>query len=124
MLSRVVAAIFLLVFVTGPTFAEMRIADPIGSGQMSDESMKSMKNWMREELGRQLGARDNKIEALQTQAAVRDKRIEALLRQPDIEQLLGGPHLTRRQMQGTAAENLDELEPVKICGMDSDDNGR
>ena len=124
MISHVVAAIFLLVFVTGPTFAEMRIADPIGSGQMSDESMKSMKNWMREELGRQLEARDNKIEALQTQAAVRDKRIEALLRQPDSEQLLGGPHLTRRQMQGTAAENLDELEPVKICGMDSDDNGR
>ena len=120
--SRVVAAIFLLVFVTGPTFAEMRIADTIGSGQMSDESMKSMKNWMREELGRQLGARDNKIEALQTQVAVRDKRIEALLRQPDIEQLLGG--LTRRQMQGTVAENLDELHPVKICGMDSDDNGR
>ena len=121
MLSRVVAAIFLLVFVTGPTFAKMRIADPIGSGQMFDESMK---NWMREELSRQLEARDNKFEALQTQVAVRDKRIEALLRQPDIEQLLGGPHLTRRQMQGTAAENLDELEPVKICGMDSDDNGR
>ena len=119
MLSRVVAAIFLLVFVTGPTFAEMRIADPIGSGQMSDESMK---NWMREELGRQLEARDNKVEALQTQVAVRDKRIEALLRQPDLEQLLGG--LTRRQMQGTVAENLDELHPVKICGMDSDENGR
>ena len=122
MLSRVVAAIFLLVFVTGPTFAEMRIADPIGSGQMSDESMKSMKNWMREELGRQLGARDNKIEALQTQAAVRDKRIEAL--QSDIEQLLRGTHLTRRQTQGTAVDNLVELDSAKICGMDSDDNGR
>jgi hypothetical protein len=120
MLSRVVAAIFLLVFVTGPTFAEMRIADPIGSGHMSDESMK---NWMREELGSQLEARDNKIEALQTQVAVRDKRIEALLRQPDIEQLLGDPHLTltRRQTQATV-DNLVELDSVKICGMDSDDN--
>ena len=119
MLSRVVAAIFLLVFVTEPTFAEMRIADLIGSGQMSDESMK---NWMREELSRQLDARDSKIEALQTQVAVRDKRIEAL--QSDIEQLLRGPHLARRQTQGTAVDNLVELDSVKICGMDSDDNGR
>ena len=119
--SRVVDAVFLLVFATGPIFAEMRIADPIGSSQMSDESMK---NWMREELGSQLEARDNKIEALQTQVAVRDKRIEALLRQSDIEQLLRGTHLTRRQTQGTAVDNLVELDSVKICGMDSDDNGR
>ena len=66
---------------------------------MSDESMK---NWMREELGHQLAARDNKIatlqtqiETLHTQVDVRDKRIEALLRQPDMAQL-GSPHLTRR----------------------------
>ena len=119
MLNHVVAAIFLLqVFVAGPIFAETRIADPIvGSGQIFDESMK---NWMREELGRQLAARDNKIETLQTQVAVRDKRIEALLHQPDMEQLGRGSHLTRRQMQSS----LVEVDAVKICGMDSDENGR
>ena len=41
MLNHVVAAIFLLVFVIGPTFAEMRIAaDPMGS-EISDESIKN-----------------------------------------------------------------------------------
>ena len=57
--SRVVAAVFLLVFATGPIFAEMRIADPMGS-EISDESIK---NWVREELA----ARDGNIEALQAQ---------------------------------------------------------
>jgi hypothetical protein len=118
MLNHVVAAIFLLVFVIGPTFAEMSIAaDPMGS-EISDESIK---NWVREELA----ARDGTIEALQAQVAVRDERIEALLRRQETEQR-DAPHLhlAHRQMQGTSPDNLAELDAIKICGMDSDDNGR
>jgi hypothetical protein len=75
MLNHVVAAIFLLAFVVcagRPALAEMRIADPIGNDQMSDESI--LKNWVREELA----ARDKKLETLKTEASVRDKSIETL----------------------------------------------
>ena len=133
MLDPVGAALFLLVFVTGPTFAEIRIADPMGS-EISDESIK---NWVREELA----ARDGNIEALQAQVAVRDvyrdyrciyvpicidiETIDALLRRLQTEQRdAPHPRLAHRQMQGTTPDNLVELDAVKICGMDSDNNGR
>ena len=115
MLDHVVAAIFLLVCVIGPTFAEMRIADPMGN-EISDEWIK---NWVREELA----ARDGNIEALQAQVAVRDvyrdyrciyipicidiETIDALLRRLETEhgEQRDAPHLrlAHRQMQDDLA---------------------
>jgi hypothetical protein len=115
MLDHVVAAIFLLVCVIGPTFAEMRIADPMGN-EISDEWIK---NWVREELA----ARDGNIEALQAQVAVRDvyrdyrciyipicidiETIDALVRRLEIEygEQRDAPHLrlAHRQMQDDLA---------------------